>query len=97
MLSASASIETPAFTRRTLAWLRTSLLNGMSRDGFRTIFWVAAIGNLRDGPAGSLSPSPSARRKNPLRPLALARTGPHAPGSSAAVSGRLTTSAPAAR
>ena len=43
MLSASAWIETPALTRRTLAWLRTSLLNGMSRDGFRTIFWVATI------------------------------------------------------
>ena len=38
MSSARSSIETPAFTRRTLAWLSTSLLKGMSREALRTIF-----------------------------------------------------------
>ena len=38
MSSASSSIETPAFTRRTFAWLSTSLLKGMSREGDRVIF-----------------------------------------------------------
>jgi hypothetical protein len=32
MLSARSSIETPALTRRTLDWLSTSLLKGMSRE-----------------------------------------------------------------
>ena len=38
MSSASSSIETPAFTRRTLDWLSTSLLKGMSREALRVIF-----------------------------------------------------------
>ena len=38
MSSANSSMETPAFTRRTLAWLSTSLLNGMSREALRVIF-----------------------------------------------------------
>jgi len=38
MSSASSSIETPAFTRRTLDWLSTSLLKGMSREDDRVIF-----------------------------------------------------------
>ena len=38
MSSASSSIETPALTRRTLAWDRTSLLKGMSREALRVIF-----------------------------------------------------------
>ena len=38
MDSASSSIDTPAFTRRTFAWASTSLLNGMSRDDDRVIF-----------------------------------------------------------
>jgi hypothetical protein len=33
-----SSIETPAFTRRTFAWLSTSLLKGMSREALRVIF-----------------------------------------------------------
>src|SRR2546429_8718457 len=41
MLSASCSIETPAFTRRTLDWLKTSLLNGISREGLSLIFSTA--------------------------------------------------------
>ena len=38
MSSASSSIETPALMRRTLAWLSTSLLKGMSREALRVIF-----------------------------------------------------------
>jgi hypothetical protein len=38
MSSASSSMEVPAFTRRTLAWLSTSLLKGMSREALRVIF-----------------------------------------------------------
>jgi hypothetical protein len=41
--SASSSIETPAFIRRTLAWLSTSLLKGMSRDALNVIFWTEAM------------------------------------------------------
>jgi hypothetical protein len=37
MSQASSSIETPAFTRRTLDWLSTSLLKGMSREDDRVI------------------------------------------------------------
>jgi len=35
--AARSSIETPAFTRRTLDWLSASLLKGMSREDDRTI------------------------------------------------------------
>ena len=38
MSSASSSIETPAFTRRTFDWESTSLLRGMSREDDRVIF-----------------------------------------------------------
>jgi len=41
--SASSSIESPAFTRRTFDWLSTSLPKGMSREHARVIFWVAVI------------------------------------------------------
>lgn len=41
--SASSSIETPAFTRRTFAWESTSLLKGMSREGASLIFWEVAM------------------------------------------------------
>ena len=36
--SARSSIETPVFTRRTFDWLKTSLLNGISREALRVIF-----------------------------------------------------------
>ena len=50
MLSASCSIETPAFTRRTFDWLSTSLLKGMSREGDSVIFCTAfVIFALHDG------------------------------------------------
>jgi hypothetical protein len=38
MSSAKSSIETPAFRRRTLDWLSTNLLKGMSREALRVIF-----------------------------------------------------------
>ena len=38
MCSASSSIETPAFTRLTLAEIRISLLKGISREDDRVIF-----------------------------------------------------------
>src|ERR1700687_5915450 len=48
MLSASCSIETPVFTRRTLDWLSTSLLKGISRDGLSLIFETALV--MSDSP-----------------------------------------------
>src|SRR5258708_14631653 len=41
ILSANCFIDTPALTRRTLDWLKTSLLKGMSREGLSLIFWTA--------------------------------------------------------
>jgi len=57
MDAASSSIETPDFTRRTFAWLSTSLLKGMSRDDDRVIFWmaVAMFVTPRRTPRASLS------------------------------------------
>src|ERR1700746_1026004 len=68
MLSASCSIETPAFTRRTLDWLRTSLLKGMSREGDSVIFWTFVICTLHDGPPGDslLAFNPSRKASAPL-------------------------------
>src|SRR6184192_4199719 len=69
MLSASCSMEMPAFTCRTLDWLRTSLLNGMSREGDSVIFWIAFVRSiLHDGqPGASLSAfNPSRKRPRPL-------------------------------
>src|SRR6185503_4824162 len=60
MSSASSSIATPAFTRRTFDWLRTSLSKGMSRDSLKVILGCdLAMGGspvVRGGRAGSLSP-----------------------------------------
>ena len=56
MDSAISSIETPALTRRTLDWLSTSLLKGMSRADDRMIFWMAlAMFVTPRGAAGRLS------------------------------------------
>jgi len=72
MSSANSSIETPACTRRTLAWESTNLLNGMSRDRLSVIFgFVLAMSVLRDGWAKSLSLAPSTRRRRGRSPLAL--------------------------
>ena len=49
MSSASSSIDTPALTRRTFAWLSTSLLKGMSREALRVIFFDFVMRLLRDG------------------------------------------------
>ena len=55
MSSASSSIETPALMRRTLAWLRTSRLNGMSRELESAILATDfGMDHLRDGPAENL-------------------------------------------
>ncbi len=56
MSSASSSTETPALIRRTLDWLSTSLLKGMSREALRVIFLaaVAMVGYSATG-AESLS------------------------------------------
>src|SRR3984957_12521017 len=62
MLSDSCSIETPAFTRRTLDWLSTSLLKGMSREGDSVIFWTFVICILHNGP-----PRDSLLATNPSR------------------------------
>ena len=66
MLSASCSIETRAFTRRTLDWLRTSLLKGMSREGDSVIFWTFVICILHDGPLGDSLLAFNPSRKNGL-------------------------------
>ena len=58
MSSASSSIETPAFTRRTFAWLSTSLSKGMSREALSVILRVDVfIGLLRDGRPGASLPA----------------------------------------
>jgi hypothetical protein len=45
--TAKTSIETMASTRRTLAWLNTSLLKGMSREDDRVVFCTAAAIRFR--------------------------------------------------
>jgi hypothetical protein len=56
MSSASSSIETLAFTRRTFDWERMSLLRAMSREGDRVIFGMAvAIGIISATGAERLS------------------------------------------
>src|SRR5438445_5559596 len=57
MLSASCSIDRPDLTRRTLDWLSTSLLKGISREGLSLIFWTAL--------AMSDSPRRAAERLSP--------------------------------
>src|ERR1700742_3884022 len=72
--AARSSIDMPAFTRRTLDWLSTSLLKGMSRDDDRVIFCTAvAIGIfLRNGrPKDSLSTSNPSRNPRPSSPSLL--------------------------
>ena len=76
MSSASSSIETPAFRRRTFDWLSTSLLKGMSREALRVIFGTAfaMLVVLRDGrPKDSLSTS------NPSQNLAQPSHSPSLP------------------
>ncbi len=56
MSSASSSIETPALMRRTLAWLSTRRLKGMSRELESAILGTDfGMDLLRDGPAETLS------------------------------------------
>jgi len=57
MSSASSMTDTPAFMRRTLGWVSTSLSIGISREGDRVIFWTAFVikSSLRRVPEATLS------------------------------------------
>src|SRR3546814_10409907 len=75
MSAASASIETPAFTRRTLDWDRSIRSSGISRAPLRTIWGqLLPCRLLHDGPPGdslsAASPSQS-RRPSPHSPCGL--------------------------
>src|SRR3546814_13293616 len=75
MSAASASIETPAFTRRTLDWDRSIRSSGISRAPLRTIWGqLLPCRLLHDGPPGdslsAASPSQS-RRPTPHSPCGL--------------------------
>ena len=72
MLSASCSIETPAFTRRTLDWLSTSLLKGISREGLSLIFWMAFA--MADSPRRAAE-----KLSLGLQPVATIRLSSHSP------------------
>src|ERR1700686_405048 len=70
MSSARSSTETPALTRRTFAWDRTSLLKGMSWDRLRTILgwgFVMCDVSMTGRPGDSLSAfNPSQTSPTPL-------------------------------
>ena len=92
MSSASSSMEMPALTRRTLDWLSTSLLKGMSREALSVIFRTAVAMSMFSATGG----------REPLsRPPT--RHGPPSPSSHSSCftavtrSTILKTSAPAAR
>src|SRR3546814_12890111 len=75
MSSASASIETPAFTRRTLDWDRSIRSSGISRAPLRRSWGqLLPCRLLHDGPPGdslsAASPSQS-RRPSPHSPCGL--------------------------
>src|SRR5579883_2128438 len=58
MSSASSSIETPALMRRTLDWLSTSRLKGMSREALSAILGTDFdMDRLRDGRPGATLPA----------------------------------------
>ena len=72
--AARPSIETPAFTRRTLDWLRNSLLKGMSRENDRVIFSTAVTIGMYPATGGQEPLSrPPTRLENPVAPLPLSR------------------------
>ena len=89
MSSASSSIETPAWRRRTFDWLSTSLLKGMSREALRVIFGTAfamLMDSATDGQKTLSRPpirhrtrrSPLTRIHFPTRHLRLGPSLPHA-------------------
>src|SRR5947208_10147337 len=81
MLSASCSMEMPAVTCRTLDWLSTRLLNGISREGDKVIFWTAFVMSiLHDGrPRASLDLQLVAENDPPSHSRACGdRAEPHA-------------------
>src|SRR5260370_42160384 len=68
MSSASSSIETPAFKRRTFDWLSTSLLKGMSREVLRAIFCTALAISVYSATDGRETLSTSNPSRNPAQP-----------------------------
>ena len=75
MSSASSSIETPALTRRTLDWLSTSLLKGMSREGDERdlLNGFRHVGFSTTGGRETLSRPPTRREQRPLLSLSRGR------------------------
>src|SRR3546814_351204 len=68
MSAARPSIDTPALTRRTLAWLSMGALNGMSRAPLSVIFACFVMTRLHDGPPRDSLPAfnPPWLRRSPL-------------------------------
>src|SRR3546814_4856727 len=68
MSAARPSIDTPALTRRTLAWLSMRALNGMSRAPLSVIFACFVMTRLHDGPPRDSLPAfnPPWLRRSPL-------------------------------
>src|SRR5271166_2039337 len=85
MSSDNSSIDTPVFTVRTLAWLRTSWLKGISRITARVLILVglAMVQMLHDGRPGATLPILKTRHRSRNGPLPLGwpnRSGPAMPG-----------------
>src|SRR5690348_6560472 len=77
MSSDNSSIETPVFTVRTLAWLRTSWLKGISRITARVLILVglAMVQMLHDGRPGATLPISKTRHESRNGPLPLGSRG----------------------
>src|SRR6516162_5335205 len=77
MSSDNSSIDTPVFTVRTLAWLRTSWLKGISRITARVLILVglAMVRMLHDGRPGATLPIFKTRHGSRNGPLPLGMTG----------------------
>src|SRR5208337_426174 len=73
MSSDNSSIDTPVFTVRTLAWLRTNWLKGISRITARVLILVglAMVQMLHDGRPGATLPIVKTRHGSRSGPLPL--------------------------
>src|ERR1700677_4975126 len=73
MSSDNSSIGTPVFTVRTLAWLRTSWLKGISRITARVLILVGfdMVQMLHDGRPGATLPIFKTRHRSRNGPLPL--------------------------
>src|SRR5208337_1997551 len=73
MSSDNSSIDTPVFTVRTLAWLRTNWLKGISRITARVLILVglAMVQMLHDGRPGATLPIFKTRHRSRNGPLPL--------------------------